>query len=62
MTDILERAKGIQRETASGSQVCIRLSMLQDMIAEIERLRGRERAVVPTDIKTVVMKHKDIQA
>lgn len=39
MTDILERARQAQRDTAHGTTLNIRLDFLQDIIAEIERLR-----------------------
>lgn len=39
--DVLEAAKTQQRSIATGISVYIRLSLLEDMIAEIERLRAR---------------------
>jgi hypothetical protein len=39
--DILETAKRVQHEAANDKSIHIRLSFLQDLIAEIERLRER---------------------
>lgn len=39
--DILDRARSIQRSVADGTTVSVKLSTLQEMIAEIERLRAR---------------------
>lgn len=38
MNNILERAKALQRGAADTTNVWVKLSMLQDLIAEIERL------------------------
>lgn len=40
MTNILDRAREVQRKVAGDTNVWIKLAFLQDMIAEIERLEG----------------------
>lgn len=42
MEDILNRARELQRKHADSYTVAIKLSTLQDLIAEIERLRPLE--------------------
>jgi hypothetical protein len=39
--DILDRARSIQRGVADGTTVSVKLSTLQELIAEIESLRAR---------------------
>lgn len=39
MGDILERARAIQRRAAEDEKLWVTLAFVQDMIAEIERLR-----------------------
>jgi len=43
MNAILDRAKEIERKCSTESQLLIRLSFLQDLIAEIERLQQVEQ-------------------
>jgi len=40
MSDILERAKKVQADLADGVRITINLGFLQELIAEIERLRA----------------------
>lgn len=47
--DILDRARQIQRSVADGTTVSVKLSTLQDMIAEIERLRALVTAHLADD-------------
>ena len=49
--DVLDIAKAIQRKVASDTSVWIRLSLFEDMIAEIERLRRRLNKASVVDIR-----------
>lgn len=40
MSEVLDRAKEIERNTSSGTGLYIKLALLQDLIAEIEQLRA----------------------
>lgn len=42
--DILDRAKTIQRYVADQTTVSVKMSLLEDMIAEIENLRAEKEA------------------
>jgi hypothetical protein len=41
MTDVLEQAKNVERSRSADTMFWIRLTLLQDMIAEIEQLRDK---------------------
>jgi hypothetical protein len=45
MTDVLERAKAKQNQTASTTDVWLKLDLLEGLIAEIEQLRHRVDAL-----------------
>ena len=56
MSNALEQAKRAQAESANGTKVIIPLSLLESLIAEIERLSRID------NVHDIVMKHKDIRA
>lgn len=66
MTDVLDRAKTVQRNVADGTTLSVKLSLLEDLIAEIERLRA-ERPFKPVSeqqtvasMEAIRMKHTGI--
>ena len=59
MSNALEQAKRAQEMAALGTKVTIPLSLLESLIAEIERL---SRLGNVRDVKDIVMKHTDIRA
>lgn len=48
MSEVLDRARAIERDTSNETTVRIRLTLLQDLIAEIERLEAERPASVRT--------------
>ncbi|RWP05089.1 hypothetical protein [Mesorhizobium sp.] len=64
-SEALTRAKRLSRETANTTNIFIKLSLLDDLIAEIERL---EKALGPTTVRAIrqgaevpAMKHTGIK-
>lgn len=50
---VLERAKRVEREQSDGTNLWIKLSLLQDLIAEIERLETeRPLRAITNKLKT----------
>ena len=56
MSNALEMAKRAQEASANGTKVIIPLSLLESLIAEIERLSRVD------NLRDITMKHKDIRA
>lgn len=50
MSEVLDTAKSTERDQSNRTHVTIRLTLLQDLIAEIERLQA---AVPPGSVKLV---------
>ena len=56
MSNALEQAKRAQETAALGTKVVIPLSLLESLIAEIERLSRVD------NLRDITMKHKDVRA